>query len=629
MKRLAASLLAALCLFSVSCVREWEPDGALVERTWTVTLEPGTRATLDGELYPVWEVGERLSVYDPVVGTGRVFTVVSVNGRTAEISGRISEGDFPFDAIYPSKSAGAWNTDGTNQPKLPATQVIPAGRDICPDVLVATAHSEHPEAGITFRNRVSLLQFEIDREDIASVTVSLAAEDRTASFTAASGEGPLAKGAYYIAVDPGSYTKGVTLTCADGFGAEAVKASAAPLTAQEGGLLRLGIVSDGTPRRAYTVTRERSYANQQALIDATGVFNGLDELTASFAKTMLGIFFQDRNSVVRAFYITHLSADPQGKPVTLSACVFVPQAVLDGTKTLDGVAIANHGTIASNAECPTNTPGFEAVFAWKNYAIIFSDYYGFGASSSRPQAYLDPETTARGSLDAYATALQLLSDRGVSPGSKCYNIGYSQGGFNAVANLRYVSQHPELGVRFTQTFAGGSPFDLPITWSSYLAGGFGEAVGFVPLTLVSLNEAQQLGLDYAKMFKEPLLSNWREWILSKKYNLAAINVRLGTAGIGDLLTDAFVAGTSPEYATVMDVSRRFSLTSGWKPAAGSKVLIYHSTEDDLVPYANYPAMKAYLDAVAGDCDITWSSGANGGHVAAYVQFFLKVLPLWN
>ena len=109
----------------------------------------------------------------------------------------------------------------------------------------------------------------------------------------------------------------------------------------------------------------------------------------------------------------------------------------------------------------------------------------------------------------------------------------------------------------------------------------------------------------------------------------ATNVRLGTAGIGDLLTDAFVAGTSPEYATVMDVSRRFSLTSGWKPAAGSKVLIYHSTEDDLVPYANYPAMKAYLDAVAGDCDITWSSGANGGHVAAYVQFFLKVLPLWN
>ena len=108
-----------------------------------------------------------------------------------------------------------------------------------------------------------------------------------------------------------------------------------------------------------------------------------------------------------------------------------------------------------------------------------------------------------------------------------------------------------------------------------------------------------------------------------------VNLRLGSAGIGDLLADAFVAGTSPEYAAVMDISRRFSLTSGWKPAAGSKILIYHSTQDDLVPYANYPAMKEYLDTVAGDCDITWSSGPHGGHVAGYVQFFRNVLPLWN
>ena len=629
MKRIIASLLAALCLLSVSCIREWEPDVALVERTWSVSFEPATRGTLDGELYPVWEVGERLSVYDPVVGTGRVFTVTSVNGRTAEISGKISDGDFPFDAIYPSKSAGAWSADGTNSPKLPATQTIPAGRDICPDVLVATAHSEHPENGITFHNSVSLLQFELDREDIASVTVSLAGEDGTVTYTASSAEGPLAKGACFIAVDPGSYTRGVTLTCATGFGIETVKASAAPLTAKEGGLLRLGVVDNGTPRRAYAVTREQTYATQQALIDATGVFSGLDESTVNLANLMLGIYFQDRNSPVRAIDFTHPSADPQGKSVTLSGRVYIPQAVLDGTKTLKGVAIANHGTIASNAECPTNTPGFEAVFAWKDYAIIFSDYYGFGASSSRPQAYLDPETTARGSLDAYATVLQLFSDRGVTPGPNCYNIGYSQGGFNAVANLRYVSLHPELGVRFTQTFAGGSPFDLPVTWQNYLGGGFGEAVGFVPLTLVSLNEAQQLGLDYAKLFKEPLLSNWREWILSKKYSLSVVNLRLGSAGIGDLLADAFVAGTSPEYAAVMDISRRFSLTSGWKPAAGSKILIYHSTQDDLVPYANYPAMKEYLDTVAGDCDITWSSGPHGGHVAGYVQFFRNVLPLWN
>ena len=627
MRRFFICILAAVAL--ASCLREPVPesaDGGLVEKTWTVTFDAGTRATLDEALYPVWEVGEKLSVYDPVVQTGRVFTVNAVNGRSATISGRISEGEFPFDAIYPSKSAGAWTSDGTNRAKLPATQSIPSGRNVCPDVLVATAHSEHPEEGIVFRNAVSLLEVGLDRDDIASVAIELGSGTR---YEASAAEGALAKGSYYIAVDPGSYPEGVRVTCATGYGIETVKASSTALTAKEGGLLHLGVVSDGVQRRAYSVTRELTYANQQALIDATGVLSGLADGWASVVTILIGSNFPDRNGAVRAIDFTHPSADPQGKPVTLSARVYIPQAVLDGQKALAGVAIANHGTIASNGECPTSSPDFEAVFAWKNYAVVFSDYYGFGASKAFPQAYLDPETTARGSLDAYASVLQLLEDRGIVPGAKRYNIGYSQGGFNAVANLRYASLHPELGVQFTQTFAGGSPFDLPATWERYLAGGYGEAVGFVPLTMISLNEVQRLGLDYAKMFREPLLSNLNEWILSKKYTLSTINSRLGTTDIGALLTPEFLAGTGTEYATIMEISRRFSLTAGWTPAPGTKLLIYHSTQDDMVPYVNYTAMKAYLDAVAGDSDITWADGPQGGHVAAYVQFFMKVLALWN
>ena len=93
MKRFLLILASVLTL--ASCVREWIPEEAvredgLVERTWTVAMHEGTRATLDGDLHPVWEVGERLSVYDHVSKVGRVFEVVSVDGNKATISGTIS-----------------------------------------------------------------------------------------------------------------------------------------------------------------------------------------------------------------------------------------------------------------------------------------------------------------------------------------------------------------------------------------------------------------------------------------------------------------------------------------------------------------------------------------------------------
>ncbi|MBR1576152.1 MAG: hypothetical protein IJ654_06870 [Bacteroidales bacterium] len=621
-----ASLLLNACVREVLVPPAGPSEDGLVEKTWTVRFGDGTRATLDEDLYPVWEVGERLSVYDPTIGSGRVFTVSEVNGHSAVITGRISDGVTLFDAIYPSKSAGAWAPDGTNRAKLPAVQSIPAGRNICPDVLVSTAHSDHPEESILFHNAVSLLRFRLDRSDLSTVRFDLDGAVPQ-SYTVASEEGPFSPGEYYLAVDPGTYS-GVRVTCETGFDFEYSKSSTRTLEASQGGLLHLGLVSDGARKRAYAVTGEKAYASLQALIDETGIFSGLTGLLQIFANAMVNSAFPERSQAVRAFNLTHPSADPQGRPVTLSARVYVPESALDGTKPLEGIAIANHGTIASNAECPTMSGDFEAMFAWRNYAIVMPDYYGFGASQDRPQAFLDWETTARGSLDAYFATLQLLQDRDVTAGPVRFNYGYSQGGFNTIANLRYLAEHPDLDLSFTKSFAGGGPFDVPQTWDSYLTGSFSNAIGFIPLTLVSMNESQQLGLDYATLFKGTLLANWREWILTKKYSLGTINSKIGSAKIPDILTEDLVAGQGPSYAAIMGTAARYSLTSGWKPASGNRIYLSHSTQDDIVPYANYTKMKSFLERAATDCELHWSN-LSGDHVTACIYFIINTSGEWN
>ena len=191
-------ILALSVLALASCVRDLRPETApaeegLVERTWTVAMDDGTRATLDGRLHPVWEVGDKLSVYDPVLGTGRVFIVESVDGNKATITGTISAGDFPFDAIYPSASAGAWSSDGTNTLKLPETQVIPAGRDVCPTVLVSTAHCDSPDGVIAFHNLSSLLKVQVARDGISEIRLSLtgASASEVRSYKAAAETGKI------------------------------------------------------------------------------------------------------------------------------------------------------------------------------------------------------------------------------------------------------------------------------------------------------------------------------------------------------------------------------------------------------------------------------------------------------
>ena len=646
MRRYLLLILSALLL--VSCAREWEleevlTDDGLVERTWTVSMNDGTRATLDESLRPVWEVGEQLSVYDHLAKVGRIFEVTSVEGCTATISGKVTRGgDIPFDAVYPARSAGEWSSDGTNTPELPDTQIIPSGRNVCPDVLVSTAHSDSPEGVVPFHNISSLLKVNVTRDDIAEISIDLvgASSEDIFSYKAVAETGALAEGTYFVAVDAGTYDGGLKVVCSDGFGQEYHKSSTTPLEATAGGIKNLGTVSDGTPWRYYRITDEtKEYSSQSDLLNATNMLGNLSVVNQLLLNAFLSFNFSHRNTSARAISYIYRSADPQGKPVDLSAVIYIRNVMLTGgsNSKLAGIALTNHGTIASNGECPTNKAQIEGAFAWKDYAIVMPDYYGFGASSDRPQAYLDSETTARGNIDAYFAAVQLLTDKGIEIPDKSISFGYSQGGFNSMANLKYATEHPELGLTFKTVICGGSPFDVGMTWEAYIEKEYRNAIGFVPMTMVSMNESQQLGIPYEHIFKNTLLepvgdgnpkARWEEWILSKKYNLATINSFLGTDDLSDIMADEMMARTGQYWDRISETCRRYSLTSGWiPPAKGTEIVIYHSTNDDTVPYDNFKAMKDFLDTrIPGK--YTSISSKDGGHIDACLSFIQNTINKW-
>ena len=156
--------------------------------------------------------------------------------------------------------------------------------------------------------------------------------------------------------------------------------------------------------------------------------------------------------------------------------------------------------------------------------------------------------------------------------------------------------------------------------------------------MVSFNEAQQLGIPFGDLFKGELLAHWQDWILSKQYTTSQISSLLSPdpehpASIADILHEGLIAGTGAAYDAVIPVARSYSLVSGWTPPADTRILLFHSKEDETVPYANLASMTAYLESLGiheGTTAGTYTryEGNYGGHINAVVYFVLNTVSGW-
>jgi len=601
LRRLLLPLIVALAM--VSCAKTLSPEnpeksadieeGLVMREYYVQTGTTATKTLFDGKT-PVWEVGETVSVYDPVASKARLFTVTEVDGRHAKISGSISEGDFPFSAVYPASCAKSWTDIEHCTISIPEEQSIPAGKNMASEAMASRAYSE--DGNIVFENKVSLLQFKIGRNDIRSVTFTLSGSEKKTYTVTGSGSDLEEGSVFYAAVDPGEYTSGIQVSCTTQYDISFNKTSRKTVSAKLNGILNLGVVSDGSRHVNYTVTKEEYFSDFYAYLKALGVESDL--LENEIIKAIIKSKVPAANAKGRLIYFTHKSAGPQGEPVTLSGVITVPDRAITSRTATNGFLIANHYSIAANSQCPSNSLQYEAALAWTNYAVVMSDYYGFGASSQYPQAYLHPEVTGRGSVDAYQAARQILSDMGAEIGPKILNVGYSQGGASAMANVKYHSEHQkELNFNFTTTFAGGAPYDAKSTWNEFLTGKCEDTVSYALLSIVSFIEIEKLNVKYSDVFQEPLLSNYKEWILSKKYTTGQIMRKIGTTDIKKILAPDFLEKKNSAFNQIMAVAQKYSLSSGsWKPADNSVIYMHHSSEDDLVPFSNLEAIRNHFNS---------------------------------
>lgn len=324
----------------------------------------------------------------------------------------------------------------------------------------------------------------------------------------------------------------------------------------------------------------------------------------------------------QSIYYRYLTKDYQGKPIWLSAMLFLDKKQMT-SKHIQTMAMYNHYTIMRADEAPT-CDNWDLQMAAQAFgmAIVSPDYEGFGESCDRLQAYCFAEANARACIDATLAAREWLLAQGYTLADSIVNFGYSQGGQTTVAALKLSQTEYKDRIRFIHSIAGAGPFDLTLTYRKFLEWKTIGQMAAMPLMLVTINELLGLKLNYNDLFQKPLSTNWKMWILSKKYNTDEASQLLAADSIQKFMAPAYCDSTTAEARTIIHYTDSLDFFRGWIPDPDTRLSLYHSKKDDVVPFENSRNLYHFLQQHGCNNVTIDSTSLTSTHLSSGTLFFL-------
>lgn len=326
------------------------------------------------------------------------------------------------------------------------------------------------------------------------------------------------------------------------------------------------------------------------------------------------------------YIFTYPTVDHTGKPCVMSAVLSLPSAKKT-SKQIGKMALYNHYTILQSDEAPSAGKVFDlqTVGLSKGMAVVAADYEGFGETGDRVQAYCYAEANARVSIDALLAAREWLVKQGYTLGDSILNYGYSQGGQTAVAALKLSQTEYRTRVHFAKTIAGAGPYDLRTTFCKFLEWKKIGMPAVLPMTMMTLNELYDLGIKDKEAFLEPLASNVKSWIVSKKFSLSEVTELMGTDSVAKFMQPVYCDSTTTEMQRVLSYVDRMRFFDDWTPDADTEVKLYHSLNDDIVAPENSQQMYQCLVSKGVQNAILDTSSLTGTHLGSAAYFILNVI----
>lgn len=315
------------------------------------------------------------------------------------------------------------------------------------------------------------------------------------------------------------------------------------------------------------------------------------------------------------FPVAYWSQTPQGDSLLVSGRVYLPK-----NRILNGIIVANHYTMTSDEEVPSNRVSMEMIYLLKGYAVIMPDYVGYGLSRDELHPYLHWRSAAQTAMDLLNCMPELLDYYGYSYPKDVVVTGYSQGGAVALGVARMIEEnyHQENEWTVRKLYAGAGPYDPAGTYLFSMERNEMGIPAAIPLIVMGLNDAYELGFTLDEFFLDPLLSNYEDWVVSKEYTVGQINQLMGSTIMSELMTEDALTLDSPQADMLYEVLL-WNSNVGYDLQAPAYFL--HSLEDEVVPLLNSINLEAEMPDKE---EKTFDFDYYGSHMEASVPFIQYV-----
>ncbi len=310
----------------------------------------------------------------------------------------------------------------------------------------------------------------------------------------------------------------------------------------------------------------------------------------------------------------------KNEPITASAMMIIPV-------TTEEVSTATffHGTIASDAEAPSNSGAgngqiiLGSAIASAGLVVVMPDFIGFGSSVDIMHPYYLEDITATSMIDAIYASRQLADNEGLKLDGELYLSGYSQGGFVTMATHKHIE---EKGIDFFDlkaSFPSSGGYDIK-AFQDYF---FSLETYDQPFFLAFVANAYKVTLDWSQplsfFFKEPYATEIPGYF-DGSLNGSEINGNLTTT-LGDYLNPSFLNGAnSPDYEFVREA---FVDNSPIDFIPKVRMFMYHGDADITVPYQNsLDVYNHFIESGAAAEVVTFTTLPGGTHmtgVGPYIE----------
>lgn len=292
-----------------------------------------------------------------------------------------------------------------------------------------------------------------------------------------------------------------------------------------------------------------------------------------------------------------------------------------------------HGTITKEGDVPSNITNFRinesgamAIFAATGMIVSMPDYLGYGASSDQTHPYEHGKSLATAAYDMLKAVEEFLEVEKIKKNSKLYLMGYSEGGYAALALQKWMEASGEN--RITANLAGAGAYNKTAFSKAIL--GMDKPLEFIAHYLWVLHTHNRI---YSSL-KRP----WSEYVHSPNADPLEALQTVNSSTIGKLIEEgkletnpkklfkeSFISGINDGSDTNFLNALADNDLLDWTPKA--PIFLYHGTKDNFVFPLNSSSTAQALNDKGGKVSHVPLEGKD--HTTAVLDYFSNCMTKIN